>query len=124
MVYGPNGFYREFNGNNSDPHIEVQCNYEMKNDSPSGNIELMINNKSGRSIKVHITDQSYKQKNLQRSIQNGRKENIIYNLKDTRGWYDFTVTVESITSFMKRYAGRVENGKERITDPVMGNTAT
>jgi phospholipase C len=84
----------------------------------------MINNKSGRSVKVHITDQSYKQKNLQRSIQNGRKENIIYNLKDTRGWYDFTVTVESITSFMKRYAGRVENGKETITDPVMGNTAT
>jgi phospholipase C len=124
MVYGPNGFYREFNGNDNNPNIEIQCNYEMKNGSPSGNIELIINNKSDRSIKVDVADQSYKQKKLQRSIHAGRKENIIHNLNDSRGWYDFTVTLESNTSFMNRYAGRVENGKETITDPLMGSTST
>jgi phospholipase C len=27
-VYGPNGFYREFIGNNQDPELTVQCGYD------------------------------------------------------------------------------------------------
>ncbi|MEJ0105094.1 MAG: phospholipase domain-containing protein [Bacteroidota bacterium] len=29
QVHGPNGFFREFNGNGKDPAIEILCNYEV-----------------------------------------------------------------------------------------------
>ncbi len=123
-VYGPNGFYREFAGNKNDPNVNVRCNYEMKGGGPTGNIEVTIANSSDRAVKVKITDLSYKRNNLQRSIKNGGKANISLNLKENHGWYDFTVSIDGINPFIKRYAGRVENGKETITDPVMGGIVT
>ena len=35
------------------------------------------------------------------------------------GWYDFTVRVEGVDGFMRRFAGRLENGKEGVSDPAM-----
>lgn len=36
------------------------------------------------------------------------------------GWYDFTVMLPGETPVEKRYAGRVETGKESYSDPAMG----
>jgi phospholipase C len=45
---------------------------------------------------------------------------MVLDLIKTYGWYDFTVKVKGNDSFEKRYAGRVETGKESFTDPMMG----
>jgi len=44
----------------------------------------------------------------------------VLNLGKSSGWYDFTVKVSGADNFEKRFAGRVETGKESITDPYMG----
>jgi phospholipase C len=43
-VYGPNGFYREFSGNENDPLIDVIGIYEMIGNRPTGKLALQFNN--------------------------------------------------------------------------------
>ena len=44
--------------------------------------------------------------------------NIPMDLEKSHHWYDFTVKTEK--SFSQRFAGRVETGKQGISDPAMG----
>ena len=38
-------------------------------------------------------------------------------------WYDFTVTVKGQEGFSRRFAGRVENGRDSYSDPALGGPA-
>lgn len=40
-----------------------------------------------------------------------------WKLTDSGNWYDFTLTA---AGFERRFAGRMENGKNLISDPAMG----
>jgi phospholipase C len=44
------------------------------------------------------------------------------SLADSHGWYDFSVRVQGHEGFEKRYAGRIETGRDSISDPQMGRT--
>jgi len=35
-------------------------------------------------------------------------------------WYDFTVSLENEPEFKRRFAGRIETGKDSYSDPFMG----
>ena len=123
-VYGPNGFFREFTGNAKDPLIEINCEYErsglLKN-KLSGNIELKISNLSrDHSYEIEILDNAYKNKPLSKKISPANEAAILLNLDKSFGWYDFSVNVKWNGSFSKRFAGRVETGKETFSDPFMG----
>jgi phospholipase C len=48
---------------------------------------------------------------------------IPIDLKKSFQWYDFTVTVNNHATFAKRYAGKVETGREGVSDPAMGGEA-
>lgn len=121
-AYGPNGFFREFKGDKNDPLIDILCKYESSaTKNISGNIELKLTNKSARgSLHVEVIDNAYKNKTVKRTIAKSATENIVLNLGKSSGWYDFTVKVSGADNFEKRFAGRVETGKESITDPYMG----
>jgi len=45
--------------------------------------------------------------------------------RSAKHWYDFSVTanVDDGTSYLRRFAGRVENGSHGISDPAMGQAA-
>ncbi len=123
-VYGPNGFFREYFGNNNDPKIEIACDYQRSRISKkvlSGNVELKVANLSSSALLIEISDNSYKNKSIRKSIPAGGEDEIILDLKKSFGWYDFSIRVKGNDAFFKRYAGRVENGKEGFTDPYMGN---
>ena len=38
-------------------------------------------------------------------------------------WYDFTAKVEELPGFARRFAGRVETGRDGYSDPAMGGLA-
>jgi len=124
-VYGPNGFFREFKGNDSDPDIEIACEYQKSlsdNKKLTGNIELMIDNLSGKDHTVEIIDNDYKSKPLNILLKNAtRGKAFIIDLTKSFGWYDFTVKIAGNNTFEKRYAGRIETGKPGYSDPLMGN---
>lgn len=118
-VYGPNGFFRQFAGNNNDPLIEVMCQYTQ------GNIDLKVNNKDNATYNIEIIDNVYKQirqiKFLDTANSNNSTIAISVNLDKSFGWYDFSIKIKGNNLFEKRYAGHVETGKESRTDPAMGS---
>lgn len=120
-VDGPNGYYREFIGSANNPDLGISCVYEMVNGKPTGNVILKI--ASGNSSKPHtvvIKDLGYRKNDLKKEIPAGSTQEIVLDLKQTHGWYDFSLKLEGENSFEQRYAGRVETGAASFTDPAMG----
>jgi hypothetical protein len=50
----------------------------------------------------------------------GRKTNHRVRLGPSDNWYDLTVTVDNDTAFLRRFAGKVDNGRPGRTDPRIG----
>ncbi|MCC7525763.1 MAG: DUF756 domain-containing protein, partial [Chitinophagaceae bacterium] len=122
-LYGPNGFYRECMGNDEDPRLQIQCLYETggRNHKPTGNIVLdMSNSDPSKPSHIEVTDNAYGKNRIRKTIIGSANEKLILNLKSSYGWYDFSVRVAGFDQFEKRFAGRVETGKESFTDPFMG----
>jgi len=119
-VYGPNGFFREYQGNANDPLVEIQCEYQRdKANNPTGNIELHFKNLDPKAKPVvEITDNAYRSAKQTKGLDS---QNVIaLNLEKSSGWYDFTVKIAGHASMEKRFAGHVETGKESVSDPLMG----
>ncbi len=122
-LYGPNGFYREFKGNAEDPELAVSVEYELdpKLKKPTGNVLLHIaNTDAKKAVQVTIRDNAYQKKDIVKEIAQGGNTALALSLKDSNGWYDFSLRINGVDVFEKRYAGRVETGKESISDPYMG----
>lgn len=122
-LYGPNGFFREWMGTEEDPSLEVRCLYETgaRDKKPTGNLLLKLTN-SGASgpLNIVIRDNQYGKTGIKKKLAKGGDAEVVLNLKNSFGWYDFSIEVSGYDNFEKRYAGRVETGKEGFTDPFMG----
>ncbi|PSL47787.1 phospholipase C [Chitinophaga niastensis] len=118
-VYGPNGFYREFAGDVNDPQVEIKCAYQGGK-KLTGHVQLELVNHSGQSKDFVITDMGYKKGEMKKTVGANASAIVIIDLSKSHGWYDFSVKVAGSRSFEQRYAGRVETGKESVSDPVMG----
>lgn len=123
-VHGPNGFYRSFKGNDTDPKITVFVQYEKQKKNPlqlTGEAKLKIFSHENRELELIVENHSFNQQSHQ-TISFGKdaeKEHAI-PVKCNQGWYDFTIRGKGKSTFLKRYAGKVETGKLGITDPLMG----
>ena len=122
-VYAPNGFYREFRGDSQQPGITVDCCYETRSPKTSeltGNLLLLIHNHSIQEREILIRDMSYKKGNRLQKIAPGKNHNVILELQDNYGWYDFLVEVQGYPAWGQQFAGHIETGKLSKTDPLMG----
>ncbi|CAM4401037.1 phospholipase C [Pedobacter westerhofensis] len=121
-AYGPNGFYREYMGDEKDPAVQVSVAYEHdgNRDGLSGNIAIKLANAASEDLALEITDHGYKLNNHTKIVKASQTASLILNLKNSHGWYDFSVKVKGNHNFTKRYAGRVETGKMSFSDPFMG----
>lgn len=110
-VYGPNGFFRHFSGNTFKKEPEVRLSYDVK----KGGISLKIigNEKSG-SIK--IKSNAYRLDGPW-ILKIGTEKSWI--LEESGNWYDFEVSYGQNEKYLRRFAGRVENGRDGISDPEM-----
>jgi phospholipase C len=123
-IHGPNGFFREFQGDAFDPLLEVRCEYErVKGASPAltGNVVLLLGNlDSGTAHNVEIQDRSYGAAPRTQKVSAGAMATVVLDLSRNFGWYDFSLKVAGHGRFEKRYAGHVETGMTSRTDPAMG----
>jgi phospholipase C len=113
-VYGPNGFFREFKGDAGDPAMDISFGYEV-----SGNGVVHLKN-GGAAATIEFVDHSYKDVYPARRLTAGERASVTLPLAKNQGWYDFSVRVKGLEGFEKRYAGRIETGRDSISDPHMG----
>jgi phospholipase C len=126
IAYGPNGFLREYMGNPEDPNVTFTVDYQIdKNKKPTGNLSLRVKNlDKTKKIKVIVTDNAYKAKAQNKTLDNtadGSSEaELVLNLQKNFNWYDFNMKIEGMPQFLIRCAGHVETGDESQSDPFMG----
>ena len=122
-AYGPNGFYRAFQGNINDPLLEVQCNYEksrLNKKRLTGNIELSITNNDSKALTIELIDNSYKTPVRINTIMPTSTSTVVINLGKSFNWYDVSIKVKGKEFFEQQFAGHVETGEVSKTDPLMG----
>jgi phospholipase C len=122
-VYGPNGFYREFAGNNNNPQLKISCDYETSRLNAArltGNLVIHIANHDKKAHTAVISDKSYKAQAQTLVIPAGGNTRVVLKLAKNHNWYDFSVKLNGHDTFEERFAGRVETGAPTKTDPLMG----
>ena len=48
----------------------------------------------------------------------GASRSILWDVSRSGNWYDIAITAEG--GFVRRFAGRLETGKDSVSDPAMG----
>jgi phospholipase C len=122
-AYGPNGFYREFRGNTSNPLVKIDVAYErgrIAKDKLTGNITVTVKNADSKPHTILVADNSYKGSSQTKTIAPGTITILNVPLSRSHGWYDHSVKVKGYEQYEERFAGRVENGEPGKTDPLMG----
>lgn len=123
-VYGPNGFFREFTGTENDPRLDVRCGYQRQPAQPNaltGNLELRLTNADpNQPYTVELTDNAYQAPPQTHVLEANGQLTLPVDLSRSSGWYDVSLRVVGVDSFARRFAGRVETGRESVSDPLMG----
>lgn len=121
-IVGPNGFLREFSGTSKDPKVHVHAEYRRSIDgSLSGDLELQLANQDAASAYTFIVrDLSYGAEARAWTVAAGASRVALLELGHSACWYDFSVEIEGVSLYQRRFAGRVETGRDGISDPVMG----
>ncbi|HEY7375163.1 MAG TPA: phospholipase C, phosphocholine-specific [Polyangia bacterium] len=118
-VYGPNGFFRSFEGSLGRERANLTVRATYQKDRGCGSIALEIHNRGAAHSKVRTTD-GYTRQRIVQAVQPGETVRQSWPLDGSFGWYDLTITVEGDAAFKQQLAGHVETGADSMTDPAIG----
>jgi phospholipase C len=122
-VYGPNGFFRQFNGSNDS--ASAVLGVTPTHGFPGfGSLVLQIANQTKNQANVTVTD-AYTGKIVSALFARHGEEIVFdWSLEEFQGWYDLVITVKQDPTFQYRLAGHIETGRDSISDPAMGGLVT
>jgi len=120
-VLGPNGFHRAFKGDVTEkaqldalPEIRV-C---MEECAPRIFLKIRHDGQQGADLTVKAN--AYLDGKTWQVKSAASETDVVLDMQSVHGWYDFSVTLNSGGSFERRFAGRIETGKDGYSDPFMG----
>lgn len=111
-VFGPNGYFHKIKGNINDgaPVVALQYN------PTKGQLQVRLQNDSPKTISVRLTPNAYGYAALGPwTIAPGKSQKIVLDLKESKQWYDFTAGTDD--GWQHRFAGRLETGRDGVSDP-------
>lgn len=113
-VLGPNGYHRLLRGTRTTRDLEVEIRYDPSTTA----IDVDLVN-AGRDEAVFIvTASTYSGNGPTRHVVAPRgRQSLRLDLVATGGWYDLTVSATG--GFTRRAAGRLETGRDSVSDPAM-----
>jgi phospholipase C len=119
-VLGPNGFHRRFVGRGA-PAAAVRVRLDRR----SGSFVLEARAAGPRPARLRVTPVVYADahRGWTTHLPAGGLSSRRWDLTKTGGWYDFEVTLDGDDHFSRRFAGRLETGRNSTSDPAMHGTA-
>jgi phospholipase C len=113
-VYGPNGFLRTFKGPGTTAGPEVTARHIASR----GRLELTMTN--GGSADCHLTlTNAYGGQKQTFTVRAGGRVVHTVDLCGSKRWYDLSVVSDTNRTFLRRFAGHVENGQPGVSDPAI-----
>jgi phospholipase C len=114
-VFGPNGFFRSFQGNVSNEHdagVEMTVGYHRD----TRELVLTLTNRGARAARLDLRFNAYRDfdRGASLSLVEGGSTAHAWKIDSVGNWYDFSVTGDALTY---RFAGRIETGRPSISDP-------
>jgi phospholipase C len=120
-VFGPNGFFRAFKGTAS-KGVPSDLDVDLLYDRDDNAVVLRVTNQARVPCRVRVTS-LYGNRTLVDTLPRGRALEKRWSLKSSFGWYDLTVSTDADASFQRRFAGRLETGRDGYSDPALGGMA-
>ena len=115
-VLGPNGFVREFSGKTGAPEMDVALTYLASERA----IELQITNGNEKSVRLSLESKVYRPIATRGvEVAAHRTVSLRWDVSRSGNWYDLTLLTKQ--GFLRRFAGRLETGKNGVSDPAMGS---
>lgn len=118
-VLGPNGYHRGFAGELPGTGVapEIQVCYDLSNAA----VYVKLRNAGTAPAIFTIKPMAYRQDGPWTvTVQPGAEGEQHWSVGDNGNWYDFEVTLNVQPTFRRRFAGRLETGKDTVSDPAMG----
>jgi phospholipase C len=118
-VYGTNGFVRAFKGKAAIPGGLINPQATLGYDERKRAVKLKLRNKGTRPVTFTVAATAYRLDHRVRTIvvAPGKTFERDWSVADSGNWYDLTVQAEN---FERRFAGRLETGRDSVSDPLMG----
>jgi phospholipase C len=100
-VFGPNAFLRVFKGSIGSGKAKIASSiiYNIQ----SNGVILGIHNRTGTASRVSVFDH-YTQERIELRLEPHRELSEFWSLDRSYGWYDFTITASSDSSFRHRFS--------------------
>jgi phospholipase C len=116
-VYGPNGFFRRFAGGltGTSDNLEVRVLPELGGGDAV--LRLVIRN-AATSRSTAIIANQYTGEDERLFLEPGA--HLTVPVVTSFNWYDLTITTSTDPSFVRQYAGHIENGFDSVSDPHIG----
>ena len=120
-VLGPNGFHRHFKGDvNRVNDLKINPEIRICYDIANGNVYAELINAGSKEMEFSISPVAYRiDAPVKIKVPAGGTATQHWDLKDSWQWYDFAVTCTNDAKFYRRFAGRIETGKDSVSDPAM-----
>jgi phospholipase C len=116
-VYGPNGFFRRVAGGltPTSANLEIRVLPEIAGDV----MVLVIENVAKAPSTVTIANQ-YTDHKEHFPLEARGRITLPVQLATSFHWYDLLITASTDPSFVRHYAGHIENGFDSVSDPHIG----
>ncbi|MBR7826900.1 phospholipase C, phosphocholine-specific [Actinospica sp. MGRD01-02] len=116
---GPNRFLRRFQGNatTAGKYTEVTSHYAVSPNLNEQSLWLTMTNTGTSSVTFTVTSNHYRSDGpWTYSVAAGASVSDYWNqVAYCNGWYDFTITVSSDSSWSRRFTGHIETGAASVT---------
>jgi phospholipase C len=120
-ILGPNGFHRHLGGTmtGQDVRASLRCDPVLRT------IALTLANPGTMVRLVELHSPAYGKALAARSFELApdRSASVDWPLSATAGWYDLVLRIPSEELYLRRFAGRLETGRDSLSDPAMGGPA-
>jgi phospholipase C len=119
-VYGPNGFFRAYQGGLAavtSANLQTTLEYQFS----QGGVSLSTMNMGKTTCNLQILD-VYTSQSTAVSLAPGARHEQSFSLAKYHGWYDFVLTVDEDQTFRQQLAGHLETGEDSVSDPAIGAT--
>ncbi|WP_374666856.1 phosphocholine-specific phospholipase C [Acinetobacter sp.] len=120
-VLGPNGFHRAFKGDlNETAQLQALPEIRVCMEECAPRIFLKVRHDGQQGVDLTVKANAYLDGKTWPVKSVANETDVVLDMESVHGWYDFTVTLNSGSSFERRFAGRIETGKHGYSDPFMG----